>query len=170
MNDKELLDNLAEIEYEQWCYWSKGISEDYKKLIDLLLKYVSLPALLDGEFEFVKSQMERLERWEQLWNSDYSEISDEVKEVDYLFAKKSLDVQNDTIQQLKQENMELTLKCKPLFSKRQLHEENQRLKAEIKQLNHDLDLYEENNTNEVLNKLRVELTSRMNDCIEEFKE
>jgi hypothetical protein len=51
-----------------------------------------------------------------------------------------------------------------------LHEENTRLKEENKQLNHDLDLYEENNTNEVLNKLRIELTSRMNDCIEEFKE
>ena len=50
------------------------------------------------------------------------------------------------------------------------HETIQQLKAEIKQLNHDLDLYEENNTNEVLNKLRIELTSRMNDCIEEFKE
>ena len=43
------------------------------------------------------------------------------------------------------------------------HKTIQQLKAEIKQLNHDLDLYEENNTNEVLNKLRIELTSRMND-------
>lgn len=51
-----------------------------------------------------------------------------------------------------------------------LKKENEQLKKEIKQLNHDLDLYEENNTNEVLNKLRIELTSRMNDCIEEFKE
>ena len=50
------------------------------------------------------------------------------------------------------------------------YEENEQLKKENKQLNHDLDLYEENNTNEVLNKLRIELTSRMNDCIEEFKE
>ena len=41
--------------------------------------------------------------------------------------------------------------------------------TEIEQLNHDLDLYEENNTNEVLNDLRIELTSRLNDCIEEFK-
>lgn len=40
----------------------------------------------------------------------------------------------------------------------------------IEQLEHDLDLYEENNTNEVLNKLRVELTSRLNDCFEEFKQ
>ena len=50
------------------------------------------------------------------------------------------------------------------------HETIQQLKTEIKQLNHDLDLYEENNTNEVLNKLWIELTSRMNDCFEEFKE
>lgn len=53
---------------------------------------------------------------------------------------------------------------------RELYKENKKLKEENKQLNHDLDLYEENNTNEVLNKLRIELTSRMNDCIEEFKE
>lgn len=41
---------------------------------------------------------------------------------------------------------------------------------EIEQLNHNLKLYEENNTNEVLNDLRIELTSRLNDCIEEFKQ
>ena len=58
-----------------------------------------------------------------------------------------------------------------------LHEKNEQLKEEImrlqyinKQLNHDLDMYEENNTNEVLDNLKIELTSRLNDCIEEFKE
>ena len=45
-----------------------------------------------------------------------------------------LNRQDETIQQLKQENMELTLKCKPLFSKRQLHEENQILKQLIKRV------------------------------------
>lgn len=51
----------------------------------------------------------------------------------------------------------------------ELYFENQKLKMENKQLNHDLDLYEENNVNEILNDLRVELVSRVNDCIEEFK-
>lgn len=41
---------------------------------------------------------------------------------------------------------------------------------DIEQLEHDLRLYEEDNTNEVLNDLRIELTSRLNDCIEEFKQ
>jgi len=41
---------------------------------------------------------------------------------------------------------------------------------EIEQLNHNLKLCEDNNTNEVLNDLRIELTSRLNDCIEEFKQ
>ena len=41
-----------------------------------------------------------------------------------------LNEQHETIQQLKQENMELKLTCKPLFSKRQLHKENQQLKTE----------------------------------------
>jgi hypothetical protein len=45
----------------------------------------------------------------------------------------------------------------------ELNDENQQLK-------HDLEIYEENNTNEVLNQLRIELTSRLNDCIEEFKQ
>ena len=44
-----------------------------------------------------------------------------------------LNEQSETIQQLKQENMELTLTCKPLFSKRQLHEENQHIKHLIKE-------------------------------------
>ena len=51
----------------------------------------------------------------------------------------------------------------------ELYLENQKLKMENKQLNHDLDLYEENNVNEILNDFRVELVSRVNDCIEEFK-
>ena len=46
-----------------------------------------------------------------------------------LFCDK-LNEQHETIKQLKQENMELKLTCKPLFSKRQLHKENQQLKKE----------------------------------------
>ena len=44
------------------------------------------------------------------------------------------------------------------------------LTEENKQLRHDLEIYEENNINEVLNQLKIELTSRLKDCIEEFKE
>ena len=52
----------------------------------------------------------------------------------------------------------------------ELSKENKELKEKIKQLEHDLRLYEKNNTNEVLNQLRIELTSRLNDCFEEFEE
>ena len=43
------------------------------------------------------------------------------------------------------------------------------LLKENEQLRHDLELYEEDNTNEILNNLRIELTSRLNDCFEEYK-
>ena len=43
------------------------------------------------------------------------------------------------------------------------------LNDENEQLKHDLALYEENNTNGVLNHLRIELTSRLNDCMRSLK-
>ncbi len=62
----ELLERLAELEHEQWVYWSKGIADDVSP--------------------------HRLERWERLWALPYAELSEEYKEDDRLHARKVLAV------------------------------------------------------------------------------
>ncbi len=81
-HENNLMDLLAEKEYEQWCHWSKGLSKDYKKLISL----IPLEELPGADHDFVVKQLDRIDRWQKLWDSDYSEISDDLKEIDYHFA------------------------------------------------------------------------------------
>ena len=83
---EELLGVLAQLEYEQWCYWSKGLSDDYRRLIGLTpIEYLS-----GEDHDFIVSQLDRLDRWQYLWDSDYEDIPEDLKETDYMFAEQSL--------------------------------------------------------------------------------
>ena len=62
----ELLERLAELEHEQWVYWSKGVSGDVS------------PA--------------RLKRWEKLWATPYAELDEGYKADDRRHARKVLAV------------------------------------------------------------------------------
>lgn len=63
---KEQIEILAELEHEQWVEWSKNISERENLSQD------------------------RVDRWMSLW-IPYSELSEEMKEQDRVWARKSLD-------------------------------------------------------------------------------
>ena len=63
----ELLEDLAELEHEQWVKWSVSITQT----------------------EHISS--ERLERWKKLWCS-YSELSEEMKDEDRKWARKALEI------------------------------------------------------------------------------
>ncbi len=62
----EIREGIAELEHEQWIEWSKAIA-----------KAVTLP-------------QDRLERWQKLW-VPYSELTEEQKDQDRVWADKSLD-------------------------------------------------------------------------------
>lgn len=65
MQVKDLLERLAELEHEQWMEWSKTVAPE------------------------VSSQ--RRERWQKYWKP-YSELPEEVKEQDRVWARKVLKV------------------------------------------------------------------------------
>jgi len=65
----KLLEDLAELEHEQWMKWSKEIA----KCLDL------------SRYE----NMERLQRWKKLW-VPYSQLNEDMKEEDRKWARKIL--------------------------------------------------------------------------------
>lgn len=67
MNDKDLLEKLAELEHEQWMTWAKKI------------------------LETENISIETRTRWAKYF-VPYSELSEEVKELDLSFAQKSFNI------------------------------------------------------------------------------
>lgn len=84
----ELLEKLSELEHVQWQNWSKSVSGDLKRLIELCDKFSD--NLNDEEKEFINSQKERLIRWEGMW-IPYDELSEDLKELDRNYARKIMD-------------------------------------------------------------------------------
>lgn len=60
----KLLEELAEIEHEQWMGWSKSVASEVSE--------------------------ERQKRWKKLW-VPYDKLSEEMKEEDRIFARKVLE-------------------------------------------------------------------------------
>jgi hypothetical protein len=65
--DKNLLEALAELEHEQWIFWSRNIADT----------------------ETITEQ--RLERWKKLW-IPYQQLTEEQKAADRLWAGKVLKI------------------------------------------------------------------------------
>lgn len=63
----EPIEKLAELEHEQWVNWSKNIAQKEKL------------------------SSERIDRWKKLW-VPYSELSEEMKEEDRIWARKVLEI------------------------------------------------------------------------------
>jgi hypothetical protein len=69
LNDSELLEKLADLEHQQWILWSKSL------------------ALSDETLS-----QERFDRWRRLWRTRYSDLSEEMKEQDRVWARKVLKI------------------------------------------------------------------------------
>jgi len=65
----ELVETLAELEHEQWCYWTQNLADRE-----------DLPAHL-------------IERWEDNW-IPYGELDDETKEHDRKWARQAVSIVN----------------------------------------------------------------------------
>lgn len=84
--NKTLLEDLSMLEHEQWVEWSKQIAKDIEKLIRL----TPIEELSGEDHEFIISQLDRLERWDNLW-IPYKELTEEQKESDRIYAKRVLE-------------------------------------------------------------------------------
>lgn len=62
--EEPLIERVARLEHEQWIEWSQAVADEVSP--------------------------ERKERWEKYW-VDYDELSEEVKELDRVYARKVIE-------------------------------------------------------------------------------
>ena len=90
--DEDLLEKLSDLEHKQWCEWSSAISKEISALIDILDRFED--DLTDEDKAIISKTKDRLVRWESL-QIDYSELSEDVKEQDRVYARKTLSLLED---------------------------------------------------------------------------
>ena len=88
------MEELAELEHVQWCKWASVMSQELSFLVDIIDKYDI--DLADDENEFVLHVRDRLDRWEKLM-VPYSDLPEDEKEKDRVYARKSLSALNEII-------------------------------------------------------------------------
>lgn len=82
--EKELVEKLAELEHEQWMKWSKSVGKELERFGGAG-KVPLVDSIVLGDIAV------RLKRWIELWIS-YSELSEEMKEHDRVWARKVIEV------------------------------------------------------------------------------
>ncbi|MDO5849286.1 MAG: hypothetical protein Q4P18_07110 [Methanobrevibacter sp.] len=88
INDKDfLIEELAELEHEQWIEWSKSIAKDMDKLLDIANIASVYNYTTDEQGKLIIKQDERLERWKTLW-IPYNDLDEKIKESDRVYARK----------------------------------------------------------------------------------
>jgi hypothetical protein len=105
LSKEQMLEELADIEHEQWIEWSKNIAGQLKELDDLIwayqdCKFSVVPSdrskqLVDDPmyaYDVRRKLIERLKRWEKLQNTPYADLTEEQKEQDRVYARKCLRV------------------------------------------------------------------------------
>jgi hypothetical protein len=90
--NEDILEKLAKAEHDQWCDWAGVISKELYSLVEIIEK--SDEDLSDEDKEFVLSIKDRLTRWDK-YMVDYSELSEEDKEKDRVYARKIISLFNE---------------------------------------------------------------------------
>lgn len=91
--NEDILEKLAEVEHEQWCDWAGSLSAEMDALLQIISKLQdNCDSLLsDDELSQIEDSKDRLIRWNSLMVL-YSELSEEMKESDRVYARKVLSV------------------------------------------------------------------------------
>ncbi|MBE6495838.1 MAG: hypothetical protein E7Z78_05275 [Methanobrevibacter thaueri] len=90
----ELLERLSELEHEQWCEWSSHLSQELSSLLVILDKLDD--ELSDEDKQTIFNIKSKLNRWNEL-QIPYSELSEEEKEKDRVYARKIISILDDEI-------------------------------------------------------------------------
>jgi len=90
----ELLERLSELELEQWCEWSSHLSQELSSLLVILDKLDD--ELSDEDKQTIFNIKSKLNRWNEL-QIPYSELSEEEKEKDRVYARKIISILDDEI-------------------------------------------------------------------------
>lgn len=87
--DAETLEELSDLEHVQWEEWSKTISGDLKKYVEILSKCDDMYPVQ----EVIRLINDRISRWEKFW-VPYNELEDEIQEYDRIWARKAMAIMN----------------------------------------------------------------------------
>lgn len=80
--EEELIEKLAELEHEQWMYWSRAVVEQV------------LGDSTSSSFDVYKRMLEKHQSWLEYWKP-YEELSEEVKEHDRKWAYKAAKIMRE---------------------------------------------------------------------------
>lgn len=88
---KEIIDEIAKLEHQQWCQWSKSIAKDLELMVDeietTLSYWKNKGAKVDKKtITLLETQKNRLKRWETLW-VPYEELNEDMKDIDRHYAR-----------------------------------------------------------------------------------
>lgn len=88
----DALEKLAEAEHVQWCEWADVLSRELSSLLEIIERHEY--DLSDEEQLLFLKVKDRLDRWDKLM-VPYSDLSEDEKEKDRVYARKILDTVND---------------------------------------------------------------------------
>ena len=81
--DAETLEELSDLEHVQWMEWSKTISGDLRKYVEILEKCDDMYPVQ----QVINLINDRIDRWEKFW-VPYEDLTDEIQEYDREWARK----------------------------------------------------------------------------------
>ena len=90
--EDDILEKLADMEHRQWCEWSASVSKEMFLLVNILDKFEN--DLTEDEKLAISRIKDKLARWDNL-NVDYSELPEDEKEKDRVYARKILPLLGD---------------------------------------------------------------------------
>ena len=90
--DRDILEKLSDLEHMQWCEWSDSVSKDIFSLISILNRFED--DLTKKKKVTVSKIKDKLDHWDNL-QVDYSDLSENEKEKDRVYAKKILSILED---------------------------------------------------------------------------
>ena len=81
MKNTKLLEELSELEHEQWEHWSQSVADEFKQIQELAA---------DGKYGSISEICQvRLDRWKRNWKP-YKELDENTKEFDRVWARKAI--------------------------------------------------------------------------------
>lgn len=95
MNSR-LIEKLACLEHVQWEGWAGSVGGDIETLIEIIEEHVPLDELTSQQLEVVQRNRKRVENWPKLM-VPYSELSEEMKEKDRVYARKVYEACKDEL-------------------------------------------------------------------------